>query len=186
MTQFNDNPCYYSSIVLFLFRGTLRYSKQRLKSLAESRRRNLNRITSSEDQTKALQVQSMLLLANWSLHFYIDIELKDPLPCAREICHLWNQLKTHLLFWVQTTTAQPFENLGPFLPAKHFEHLPVRAACSLRPDFETVIHIWATVAEILSPSTMIGIVLNSFEIASDNTILVQFIAINYNLFASNP
>ena len=79
-----------------------------------------------------------------------------------------------------------FENLGPLQPAKHFEHLPLRAACSMRPDFETVIHIWATVAEILSPSTIIGIVLKAFEIASDSTILVQFIAINYNLFASNP
>ena len=56
----------------------------------------------------------------------------------------------------------------------------------MRPDFETVIHIRATVAEILSPSTIIGIVLKAFEIASDSTILVQFIAINYNLFASNP
>ena len=88
MTQFNENPYYCNSIVLFPFRGTLRYSKQRLKSLVESRRRNLNRITSSEDQTKALQVQSLLFLANWSLQFYIDIDLKDPLPCAREICHL--------------------------------------------------------------------------------------------------
>ena len=78
-----------------------------------------------------------------------------------------------------------FENLGPFQPAKHFEHFPVRAACSMRPDFETVIHIRATAAEILFPSTLIGFVWKAVE-ASDSTILVQFIVINYNLFASNP